>query len=258
MACGDGAMALKRKPHVLIVAGTDSSGGAGVSRDIETMTAFGVRTCLALTAVTAQTHQKAGDIVLIDPVHIEAQMRAALSANNVTAIKIGMLGTSGAVAATAMVLRNYLDIPVVLDPVLASTSGKLLLSEDGRHRLRNELMPLCTVVTPNLEELALLSGLGCTKSLEASTEQAEILLQSGCKAILAKGGHAHGSEATDVLYQTGEPPARFVAPRMPGTLRGSGCMLSSAIAASLANAETLLAAVGAAKTHLQSVFSLAN
>lgn len=245
------------KPHVLIVAGSDSSGGAGIARDIETIAAYGLRSCTAITAVTVQTHEKAGEIVCIDPSHIGAQIRAARRANHITAIKIGMLGTSGAVRAVSEVLAEFGEIPVVLDPVLTSSSGKPLLENGAIELLNNSLVPLCTLLTPNLEELAILSGLERADCAETASQQAGMLLQSGCRAVLAKGGHAKGSNAIDILYRRGETPVRFETPRIPGTLRGTGCMLSSAIAAGLASEKTLETSIGTAKTYLQNAFSLA-
>ncbi|MFC5587095.1 hydroxymethylpyrimidine/phosphomethylpyrimidine kinase [Nitratireductor kimnyeongensis] len=232
--------------HVLVIAGSDSSGGAGIARDIETISAIGLKTCLAVTAVTVQTHHEVERVELCDPDLVEAQMRAALSANAVAAIKIGMLGSRETVARVAEVLLDHAAIPVVLDPVVASSSGRALLSDDAIAVMRESLMPLCSLVTPNLPELALLSG----GSEADEHQQARDLLGSGVKALLVKGGHAEGPRATDTLYQAGEPPLRFESPRLPGAMRGTGCMLASAIAAGLARGDGLEASVRAAKTHL--------
>ncbi|MCC5781260.1 hydroxymethylpyrimidine/phosphomethylpyrimidine kinase [Nitratireductor sp. B36] len=232
--------------HVLVIAGSDSSGGAGIARDVETLAAFGVKACLALTAVTVQTHTAVERVQLCEPDLVEAQMRAALSANVVAAIKIGMLGSRETVARVAAVLRDHVATPVVLDPVVASSSGRALLCDDAIAVMRKGLMPLCTLVTPNLPELALLSG----GSEADEHQQARGLLGSGVKTLLVKGGHAEGPRAVDTLFQAGEPPLRFEGPRLPGTMRGTGCMLASAIAAGLARGDGLEASVRAAKTHL--------
>ncbi|MEQ9246937.1 MAG: hydroxymethylpyrimidine/phosphomethylpyrimidine kinase [Nitratireductor sp.] len=245
MAGGDGQMAVSMA-HVLVIAGSDSSGGAGIARDVETLAAFGVKTCLALTAVTVQTHTAVERVQLCDPDLVEAQMRAALSANAVAAIKIGMLGSRDTVGRVAAVLREHAAIPVVLDPVVASSSGRALLSDDAIAVMRESLMPLCTLVTPNLPELALLSD----GSEEDEHQQARDLLEGGVKTLLVKGGHADGPLAVDTLYEAGEPPLRFEGPRFPGTMRGTGCMLASAIAAGLARGDGLEASVRAAKTYL--------
>ena len=139
MAGRDGAVAMT--PHVLVVAGTDSSGGAGLSRDIETIATLGLRTSVAVTAVTVQTHDAVHRVEHIAPDLIAAQMRAAFAANPVAAVKIGMLGTTAAVEAVASVLASSLPVPVVLDPVLASTSGRRLLDERGRRHAEAPVDP---------------------------------------------------------------------------------------------------------------------
>jgi len=255
MDLGNGKMAVTGEPHVLVVAGSDSSGGAGIVRDIETVAAFGLRTCLVVTAVTVQTHDSAGEIALMKPAQIEAQMRAAFASNDVRAIKIGMLGTSAAVQAVASVLRERRGIPAVLDPVLASTSGKALLEPGAETALKSELMPLCTLVTPNLDELAMLSGIGRSNGAETTRLQAEALFRAGCRAILAKGGHGTGDLATDILYRTGEPTLPFNTQRVNGTVRGTGCMLSSAVAAGLARGNSLTASIAIAKQYVHEAIS---
>ncbi|WP_246746413.1 MULTISPECIES: hydroxymethylpyrimidine/phosphomethylpyrimidine kinase [Nitratireductor] len=236
--------------HVLVVAGSDSSGGAGIARDIETISAFGVKTCLAVTAVTVQTHEAVSRVDLCAPEMVEAQMLAALSANRVTAIKIGMLGAGETVERVAAILRANADIPVVLDPVIASSSGRALLAEDAIETMREKLMPLCSLVTPNLPELALL-----TREEEAECEadrhaQAGRMLAGGVRALLVKGGHARGVRAVDTLFRADGPPLHFDGPRLPGAMRGTGCMLASAVAAGLARGDALEASVRTAKTHL--------
>lgn len=248
MAGGDGSVAMT--PHVLIVAGSDSSGGAGVTRDVETIAALGLRSCVAVTAVTAQTHQSVEWIEHMPPGFVAAQMRAAIAANCVKAIKIGMLGTTGAVAEAATVLRDHSDIPGVLDPVLASSSGGALIVEGAVAALRRDLLPLCRVVTPNLPELALLTGSAAAPDEASAFRQAEELSRTVWTAVLVKGGHAHGSEAVDLLVQPNRPPLRFMAPRLAREMRGTGCMLSSAIAASLALGASLEESVRSAKQHV--------
>lgn len=123
MACGNGAVAMSAEKHVLIVAGSDSSGGAGIARDVETVSAFGLRSCLAVTAVTVQTHDTVERVEQMPPDLIAAQMRAAFAANAIVAVKIGMLGTADAVDAVASVLASRLPLPVVLDPVWHRVPG---------------------------------------------------------------------------------------------------------------------------------------
>ncbi|RWC27458.1 MAG: hydroxymethylpyrimidine/phosphomethylpyrimidine kinase [Mesorhizobium sp.] len=238
-------MAMTR--HVLIVAGSDSSGGAGVTRDVETIAALGLKSCVAVTAVTAQTHQSVEWIEYVPPGLVAAQMRAALAANSVSAIKIGMLGTTGVIAEAAAVLRDHPDIPVVLDPVLAASSGGTLIMEDAIAALRSHLMPLCRIVTPNLPELAVLTGSATPPDEACACRKGEELSRTVRTAVLVKGGHARGSEAVDLLVQPDRPALRFEAPRLPRKMRGTGCMLSSAIAASLALGASLEESVRNAK-----------
>ncbi|MGX5829312.1 bifunctional hydroxymethylpyrimidine kinase/phosphomethylpyrimidine kinase [Mesorhizobium sp. 43Arga] len=232
-------MALKQDPHVLVVGGSDSSGGAGIARDIETISAIGVGTCLAITAVTVQTHDAVGDIRPMQPGLVADQMRAALQANEVAAIKIGMLATAQIIAAAATVLRENQRIPAVLDPVLASSSGRPLLQARAIGVMKRELMPLCHLVTPNLIELAILTGSELAADDDDALRQGRRLLAAGPQALLVKGGHATGPRSTDILWSSDQEPIRFDSPRLAGTMRGTGCMLASAIAAHWAGAKSL-------------------
>ncbi|MDG4897683.1 hydroxymethylpyrimidine/phosphomethylpyrimidine kinase [Mesorhizobium sp. WSM4976] len=221
-------------PHVLIVAGSDSSGGAGIARDIETVSAFGLRSCLAVTAVTVQTHAAVERINQMPPELIAAQMRAAFAANPVATVKIGMLGTAAAIEAVSSVLAANRYVPVVLDPVLAASSGRVLLEDDALDALRRDLMPVCRLVTPNLLELAMLTGSDSASDEESACLQGEELSRTAATGVLVKGGHAQGAYAVDMLLQPNRPAIRFEAPRLDRGMRGTGCMLSSAIAALLA------------------------
>ncbi|MER9058384.1 hydroxymethylpyrimidine/phosphomethylpyrimidine kinase [Mesorhizobium sp. M0910] len=232
-------MALRREPHVLVVGGSDSSGGAGIARDIETISSIGVRTCLAVTALTVQTHEAVMKIHPSQPDLVADQMRAALQANKVAAIKIGMLATAEIVVAIAGVLRENLQVPAILDPVLASTSGQALLDARAVAVMKCDLMPLCRLVTPNLMELALLVGLEPAVDEGGAVWQGQELLAAGMQALLIKGGHAAGPRSTDILLHFDQEPIRFDTPRLSVSMRGTGCMLASAIAAHLANARSL-------------------
>ncbi|RWB55099.1 hydroxymethylpyrimidine/phosphomethylpyrimidine kinase [Mesorhizobium sp.] len=232
-------MALNRDPHVLVVGGSDSSGGAGIARDIETISSIGLRSCVAVTAVTVQTHQSVTAVHHMQPGLVADQMRAALRANKVSAIKIGMLSTGRVIAAVATVLGENPRIPTVLDPVLASTSGRQLLEPGAIGVLKRDLMPLCRLVTPNLIELAILTGSDLAADDEDALRQGRRLLADGSQAVLIKGGHAAGPRSTDILLNSGQEPIRFDMPRLAGSMRGTGCMLASAIAAHLAGAKPL-------------------
>ncbi|MBZ9820428.1 hydroxymethylpyrimidine/phosphomethylpyrimidine kinase [Mesorhizobium sp. CA4] len=232
-------MALNRDPHVLVVGGSDSSGGAGIARDIETISSIGLRTCLAVTAVTVQTHQSVTAVRHIQPGLVADQMRAALRANKVLAIKMGMLSTARVVEAVAAVLRENPQIPAVLDPVLASSSGRQLLEPEAIGALKRDLMPLCRLMTPNLVEMAMLTGSDLVSDDDDALRQGRQLLAEGLHALLIKGGHAAGPRSTDVLLEGGQEPVRLDMPRLAGSMRGTGCMLASAIAAYLAGAKPL-------------------
>ncbi|MCB1468287.1 MAG: bifunctional hydroxymethylpyrimidine kinase/phosphomethylpyrimidine kinase [Rhizobiaceae bacterium] len=237
-------------PHVLVIAGSDSSGGAGIARDIETVAAFGIRSCVSVTAVTAQTHTAVTSVEFMPARLVAEQISAAFATNRVAAVKIGMLGTASTVAAVVSSLQAYPDIPIVLDPVLASTSGRPLLESDAIVRLKADLMPLCTLLTPNLNELGLLCDAKTATSDEEVCRQAQELVSCGVRAVLVKGGHAEGRQSTDILFRPGRPPIRFDAPRLGGGARGTGCMLASAIGAGLAQGLSLEDSVRRAKRYV--------
>ncbi|MER8569275.1 hydroxymethylpyrimidine/phosphomethylpyrimidine kinase [Mesorhizobium sp. M0924] len=236
-------MALRREPHVLVVGGSDSSGGGGIARDIETISSIGVRTCLAVTALTVQTHDAVMEIHSMQPGLVAGQMRAALQANKVAAIKIGMLATVEIVIAVAEVLRENPQVPAVLDPVLASTSGRTLLEAGAIAALKCDLMPFCRLVTPNLFELALLVGSERAVDEDGVVWQGQELLAAGARALLIKGGHASGPQSTDILLRPDHESVRFDTPRLAASMRGTGCMLASSIAAHLAKAQSIEYAV---------------
>ena len=251
---GDRTMAMSPRPKVLIVAGSDSSGGAGIARDVATVARFGVEASVAITAVTAQTHVA---VIAVEPVPahlVAAQMRAALAADRVAAIKIGMVATAETVTAISEVLADNAGIPVIVDPVLASSSGTRLLSDPGFESLRQRLLPVSSLVTPNLPELGILTGREMARSDAEIACQAAQVLDMGCPAVLVKGGHMDGTQSVDTLYATGAPPQHFASPRRQVALRGTGCMLSSAIAAHLALGDDMHAALTAAKAFMDERF----
>ena len=243
----DGAMAVSREPHVLVVGGSDSSGGAGIARDIETISDIGVRTCIAVTAVTVQTHDAILETHHLPSGLVADQMRAALRANKVAAIKIGMLATEQITTAVAAVLRENRQIPAVLDPVLVSSSGGPLLKAGAIGTLIRNLVPLCRLVTPNLIELAVLANSSPAVDDDEIFRQGQGLLDAGSTALLIKGGHATGPRSSDILLRSHREPTVFDAPRLAGSVRGTGCMLASAIAAHLANAASIEDAVRSGK-----------
>lgn len=251
---GHGCLAVRGEPHVLIVAGSDSSGGAGIVRDIETVTAMGLKSCVAISAVTEQTHTAVVHVELMPAELVAGQMRAALAANRVLAVKIGMLGSAEIVEAVASLLADRTDISVVLDPVAAASSGRPLLEAEAVAAIKTLLIPLCSVVTPNLPELALLAGEAPAEDEAEIARQALALLATGCGAVLAKGGHMSGRDSIDILIRRGHEIVRFGAPRSAKDVRGTGCMLSSAIAAYLVRNATLEDSVRNAKEYVLNRF----
>lgn len=241
-------------PHVLVVAGSDSSGGAGIVRDIETLAAFGVKASVAITAVTVQTHHGVQHVDTVPPERVAQQMRAALATNPVAVIKIGMLATSATIASVADVLAACRQIPAVLDPVLVSTSGGMLLTSDSMAALR-DLFASCTLVTPNLPELLRLAAFETDGAPENAVDQARRLIAAGAQGVLIKGGHGDGTESADILVRADQAIEVFTAPRLAASMRGTGCMLASAIAARLAFGDDLAIAISAAKAFVHDKLS---
>lgn len=230
----------------LTIAGSDPSGGAGVQSDLRTFAAFGAAGLSVITAITVQSSLGVQAVYPVEAEVVAAQLSALLEDTQPDAVKIGMLGGASQVQAVADVLRRFRPASIVLDPVLASSGGISLLDTAGRQLLLTELMPLCDLVTPNLGEAALLTGLPVhdTETLFAA---GEALLAMGAKAVLVKGGHLPDLPQ-DWLLRLGSAPAQFQCPRVPTDhSHGTGCLLSSAIAASLARGVALDLAVRDAK-----------
>ena len=235
---------------VLVIAGSDSSGGAGLVRDVRTLARFGTQVLCAVTAVTVQSDSRVSAVHPLPPQLVRAQIEAALATGRVGAIKIGMLGTGAVALAVAACLPPRERVPLVLDPVLASSSGAALLDAGGREALRDNLVPRATLVTPNIPEAALLLGTEPATTEEELLRQARAWLALGPAAVLIKGGHGSGGEAVDLLLSAGRSPRRLVAPRTAKTHRGTGCALASGIAAGLAAGLELGDACARAKQHV--------
>lgn len=235
-------------PVVLVIGGSDSSGGAGVTRDVTVLAEFGIEAAVAITAVTAQTDQQVNRIQHVPPDVISEQIRCALTARNIAAIKIGMLGCRASL--DAVITSLPAACPLVLDPVLTASSGRVLLDADAMTGLRMQLIPRATVLTPNMPEAAVLLQCAAAQGDSALLEQARALLALGPGAVLLKGGHAAGSESLDLLVTRSGTVERLRATRIAVTLRGTGCMLSSAVAAGLARGESLLEASRRAKNYV--------
>ena len=235
-------------PRVLIIAGSDSSGGAGIQADIKTVTMLGGYAATAVTAVTVQNTLGVSAVHAIPAEVVAAQMRAVIGDIGVDAVKIGMLGDADVIAAVAEVLRG-LKVPIVLDPVMVAKGGASLLADDAVEALVRYLLPLSTIVTPNTPELAALTGTEVDDEGDAVLAAQE-LLGLGARAVLAKGGHLAGEEVTDWLV-TANGQTRFVSRRIDTRhTHGTGCTLASAIAVGLGRAEPLAEAVAAARAYV--------
>lgn len=228
-------------PRVLTIAGSDSGGGAGVQADLKTFAAFGVYGMSAITAVTAQNTTEVTRVHPVPPDVVRAQIEAVYEDVGVDAVKIGMLGTEQNVHAVADALEGQAPRPLVVDPVLRSTSGTELLSSQGMGALVERLLVRAVLVTPNLEEAARLTGLR-VESEEERRAAARALHRLG-PAVLVTGGHGSGAEVVDLLFD-GQRFYRFAYPRIETrSLHGTGCTLSAAITASLAAGRPLNDAV---------------
>jgi len=233
-------------PVVLTIAGSDSGGGAGIQADLKTFQAFGVFGTSALTAVTAQNTTGVRGIQKIEPEMVALQIRAVAEDLHPAAAKTGMLADAPIIEAVARTLERDVEIPhLVVDPVMVAASGDPLLEEGGEEALRDRLLPLATVVTPNLDEAELLAGRAVRD--EAGMRDAAEAIAGMCGgAVLVKGGHLGGDEVVDLLLHEGSWRA-WRGPRIhTRSGHGTGCTLSSAIAAGLARGLALEDAVGAA------------
>lgn len=232
----------------LTIAGSDSGGGAGIQADLKTFAALDVYGMSALTAITAQNTCGVTAVQAIDPDVVEAQIRAVTSDIGVDAAKTGMLFSAPIIDRVAQVIRDTALPNVVVDPVMVATSGDRLLQPDAEESLRTTLLPLATVVTPNLDETAVLVG-HAVKDLDAMQAAAETIVAGGVKAVLVKGGHAT-EKATDVYYDGTAMELLTAEVVETRNTHGTGCTLSSAIAAYLARGLPLLDAVRQAKAYL--------
>ena len=234
----------------LTIAGSDSGGGAGIQADLKTFSALGVYGASVITALTAQNTRGVSGVLDVPPDFVTAQIDAVFSDIHIDAVKIGMLSQPAVIRAVRAGLDAWRVANVVLDPVMVATSGDTLLVPEAVATLRDTLIPRATVITPNLAEAAVLTGRAAATSREAMIEQGRMLLDLGAQAVLIKGGHGSGAAAEDVLVTAAETQW-FSAPRHPTrNTHGTGCTLSSAIAAGLALGLDLVQSIRAAKAYL--------
>jgi hydroxymethylpyrimidine/phosphomethylpyrimidine kinase len=242
----------------LTIAGSDSSGGAGIQADLKTFAALGVYGACVITALTAQNTQRVAAIHDVPTDFIAAQIDAVFSDLDVGAVKIGMLSRAASIEAVARGLVRHKANNIVLDPVMIATSGDRLLAPDAVGALRRMLIPRALMVTPNLAEAAALTGASLARNEAEMEVQAREILSLGARTVLIKGGHGHGDESVDLLIGQGEV-LRLSAQRIATkNTHGTGCTLSSAIAAGLAKGLDFIAATQEAKAYVTAAIANAD
>ena len=239
-----------RYARVLTIAGSDSGGGAGIQADLKTFAALGCYGMTAITALTAQNTVGVQGIHAVPPAFLQSQLQSVIEDIGVDAVKIGMLHEPGVVEVVAWAIQHYQLQRVVLDPVMVATSGDRLIADATVRVLVDQLFPLATVITPNLDEASLLLGRPIAAVSDLSGA-AQALLSQGARAVLLKGGHLPGDQVVDVLARPGHVDVVLASSRMASrNTHGTGCTLSSAIAAHLALGEPLEPAVRAARQYI--------
>jgi hydroxymethylpyrimidine/phosphomethylpyrimidine kinase len=245
-------------PIAVTIAGSDSSGGAGIQADLKTFSALGVYGASVIAALTAQNTLGVTAIHDVPADFVAAQMDAVFSDLKVGAVKIGMLSQPMVIEAVAAGLDRHGQRKVVLDPVMVSASGDRLIAPEAVAVLKRELFPRALIVTPNLPEAAALVDMPVATSEIEIRAQADSILALGARAVLMKGGHGSGKESVDLLVER-ENVTRLAAARIAtGNTHGTGCTLSSAIAAGLAKGDDLVTAVRAAKVYVTAAIEAAD
>ena len=250
----------KKYPKVLSIAGSDCSGGAGIQADLKTFTVFGCYGATVLTTLTAQNTTGVQDIFPIDPEFIGKQIDSVLSDIQIDTIKIGMLYDSKIISIVAEKIKQYNFKKVILDPVMVATSGDRLLKEDAIKILKEKLIPLAMILTPNIKEAEILSGINI-KTKKNMEESANIIKNLGVHNVLIKGGDFQSKDSNDCLLyksQKGYKITWFKSERIKTkNIHGTGCTLSSAIACCIAKGYTLENAVSKSKKFLTSALKFA-
>ncbi|CAM3608718.1 bifunctional hydroxymethylpyrimidine kinase/phosphomethylpyrimidine kinase [Parendozoicomonas haliclonae] len=249
-------------PIALTIAGSDSGGGAGIQADLKTFSALGAYGCSVITALTAQNTQGVQGIFDVTPEFIRAQMDSVFSDISVKAVKVGMLSQASVIHAVVEGLKNQTEL-LVVDPVMVATSGDKLLQDDAIAALKESLIPMATVITPNLPEATVLLNQPVPQSMEEMEAMIEPLLALGSRSVLLKGGHLcnseHGGEESVDLFHDGKALHRLTSPRYhTENTHGTGCTLSSAITALLARGFELHAAVDYAKRYIANAIAHAD
>jgi hydroxymethylpyrimidine/phosphomethylpyrimidine kinase len=246
------------KPRVLVVAGSDSGGGAGIQADIKTITMLGGFAMTAVTALTAQNTLGVDEVMEVEPRFVALQMKSVLTDLGADAIKTGMLGSARVVDAVAKTCETLgFGLPLIVDPVMVAKGGARLLDQSALDMLVLRLLPLASLVTPNVPEAEILTGIKIT-SVRDLERAADALLGLGPSAVLMKGGHLEGDTVTDVLRTADGADYRFEGPRIhTRSTHGTGCTLASAIAAGVAEGLTLHGAVARAREYVVRAIELA-
>ena len=256
----------KSYPKVLSIAGSDSSGGAGIQADLKTFSALGVYGATAITAITAQNTQGVNSQFALEPQMVYDQIAAVMDDIEPSVVKIGMLSNTAIVEAVAKALHDYKPSFIILDPVIVSSTGHRLLSIEAQETIKEKLIPIADLLTPNIPEMKALTD-SSLLSLEEKKEAAQQLFNLGAKAILLKGGHEEGEMKTDVLFLSHRvsksPSSVSVSMSMSVSMsvyssetvvtkntHGTGCTLSSAIAAFIARGLSLEDAISEAKNYV--------
>ena len=245
-------------PIAVTIAGSDSSGGAGIQADLKTFSALGAYGASVITALTAQNTLGVQGVHDVPVDFIAQQIDSVFSDLAVNAVKVGMLGRAEVVETVAEGLDRHGQEQVVLDPVMAAKSGDALLDEDAVEALRTLLVPRALIITPNLPEAARLLEMAEAEDEEEMAEHAAALLDLGPRAVLLKGGHGAGTESVDIFFDGGEPVRLAAARTQTANTHGTGCTLSSAIAAGLAHGFDLLRAVAHAKAYVSEAIARAD
>lgn len=246
------------KPRILVVAGSDSGGGAGIQADIKAITMLGGFAMTAVTALTAQNTLGVDDVLPIDPRFVALQMKSVLTDIGADAIKTGMLGSARVVEVVADVCESMaFGVPLVVDPVMVAKGGARLLDKGAHDALVLRLLPLASLLTPNVPEAEVLTGMTIktTRDLERA---ADALLALGPSAVLMKGGHLEGDTVVDLLRTADGAQHVFEGPRIVSrSTHGTGCTLASGIAAGIAEGLTLQGAVARARDYVVKAIRLA-
>lgn len=246
-------------PVVLTIAGSDSGGGAGIQADIKAMSATGSFACSVITAITSQNTQGVSAIFPIPLDHVESQLDAVFTDLNIVAVKIGMLADANIINVVANKIKQYQPKHLVIDPVMVATSGDLLLEHAAISTLKEALIPLADIITPNLPEGAALTGKSVPNSEAEMNAMIDDLRALGAKAILLKGGHLENDESSNDLLITPDAVELIRATRFPTqNTHGTGCTLSSAIASYLGQGNNLHKAVHLAKQYISQAIAHAD